>query len=176
MLRSHSTAMVSRALTPLALRQLAAGDAADDVLLVSPAITYRRDAIDWQHTGTPHQLDLWRISRRPLGQADLDQMVAALLAALVPGLASRAVPRQHPYTRAGRQVDVQISRSWVEVAECGLAEPRVLAQAGLRDRSGLALGMGLDRLLMLRKGIPEIRLLRAPDAPVPALRQDRTPY
>ena len=57
MLRSHATALV-----PAALRELAA-DPVDDVLLVCPGIVYRRDAIDWQHTGTPHQLDLWRISR-----------------------------------------------------------------------------------------------------------------
>jgi phenylalanyl-tRNA synthetase alpha chain len=170
MLRSHSTAMVPPALRRL--RQLAA--VADDVLLVCPGIVYRRDAIDWQHTGTPHQLDLWRISRRPLGPEDLDQMISALLAALVPGLASRSEPRQHPYTTAGRQVDVQTSRGWVEVWECGLAEPGVLAEAGLARRSGLALGMGLDRLLMLRKRIPDIRLLRDPQ--VAAQMQDLAPY
>ncbi len=65
MLRSHSTAMV-----PAALRQLAASpDPPDDVLVACPGMVYRRDAIDWQHAATPHQLDLWRISRRPLGPA-----------------------------------------------------------------------------------------------------------
>jgi hypothetical protein len=64
MQRSHATAMV-----PPALRQLAR-DRAADVLLVCPGITYRRDVIDWQHSGTPHQLDLWRISRLPLAAAD----------------------------------------------------------------------------------------------------------
>jgi tRNA synthetases class II core domain (F) len=39
----------------------------------------------------------------------------------------------------------------------------VLAAAGLPGRSGLALGMGLDRLLMLVKHIPDIRLLRSVD-------------
>ena len=52
---------------------------------------------------------------------------------------------------------------WVEVWECGLVQPRVLAAAGLPGRSGLALGMGLDRLLMLAKHIPDIRLLRSGD-------------
>jgi phenylalanyl-tRNA synthetase alpha chain len=51
----------------------------------------------------------------------------------------------------------------VEVWECGLAHPSVLATAGLPGRSGLALGMGLDRLLMLVKHIPDIRLLRSGD-------------
>jgi phenylalanyl-tRNA synthetase alpha chain len=52
---------------------------------------------------------------------------------------------------------------WVEVWECGLAHPHVLAAAGLAGRGGLALGMGLDRLLMLVKHIPDIRLLRSAD-------------
>ncbi|HEV2377918.1 MAG TPA: hypothetical protein VGS19_37880 [Streptosporangiaceae bacterium] len=157
MLRSHASAMV-----PPALRQLA-GAPGDDVLLVCPGLVYRRDCIDWQHTGTPHQLDLWRITRRAMSDTDMDEMVAALLVALVPGLPSRQEPRTHPYTLRGRQVDVCQHSRWVEVWECGCAHPGVLAAAGLGDRSGLALGMGLDRLLMLVKDIPDIRLLRSDD-------------
>ncbi|MGW0315754.1 tRNA ligase subunit PheS family protein [Streptomyces flavidovirens] len=53
-------------------------------------------------------------------------------------------------------MDVARDSEWIEVAECGLANPRVLAQAGLDGTwSGSALGMGLDRMLMLLKGIPE---------------------
>jgi len=170
MLRSHATAMV-----PPALRQLAAAPV-DDVLLVCPGITYRRDAIDWQHTGTPHQLDLWRISRQPLGAADLDEMVGVLLAALVPAAPSRLQARRHPYTTGGRQVDIQAGSHWVEVWECGLAHPAVLTGAGLRGYRGLALGMGLDRLLMLRKGIPDIRLLRSADPRVASQMHDLAPY
>ena len=51
-LRSHASAMISPALARLA------DNPADDVLLVCPGITYRRDAIDCLQTGTPHQLDL----------------------------------------------------------------------------------------------------------------------
>jgi len=175
MLRSHSTAMV-----PPALRQLAAPTTAeaqaDDVLLVCPGIAYRRDAIDWQHTGTPHQLDLWRISRRRLGEDDLDQMITTLLAALVPGLPSRQEPRLHPYTLGGRQVDVARGSDWVEVWECGIAHPEVLAGAGLHEYTGLALGMGLDRMLMLTKHIPDIRLLRSADPRVATQMQDLQRY
>jgi phenylalanyl-tRNA synthetase alpha chain len=170
MLRSHSTAMV-----PAALRQLAASPP-DDVLLVCPGIAYRRDAIDWQHSGTPQQLDLWRISRRPLGDADLDQMIGLLLGALAPGRPGRQLQRRHPYTTGGRQVDVAYEDGWVEVWECGLAEPAVLARAGLAGHSGLALGMGLDRLLMLRKGIPDIRLLRSADQRIAGQMRDLAPY
>jgi phenylalanyl-tRNA synthetase alpha chain len=182
MLRSHSTAIV-----PPELRRLAAAPA-DDVLLVCPGIAYRRDAIDWQHTGTPQQLDLWRISRRQLAEPDLDDMIATLLAAVLPGLPSRQLSRLHPYTLTGRQVDVARGSGtaggsgvaggadWVEVWECGLAHPDALARAGLHGYTGLALGMGLDRLLMLRKQIPDIRLLRSADPRIAVQMQDLEPY
>ena len=170
MLRSHSSAMI-----PPALRRLA-GEPVDDVLLVCPGIVYRRDAIDWQHTGTPHQLDLWRVTRRAMRGADLEQMIAVLLGALTPGLPHRQEPRTHPYTRHGRQADVLHDGRWVEVWECGLAHPGVLAAAGLPGWGGLALGMGLDRLLMLAKRIPDIRLLRSADPRVAGQMLDLAPY
>ena len=170
MLRSHSSAMV-----PAALRQLARKPG-EDVLLVCPGMVYRRDAIDWQHSGTPHQLDLWRITRRAMTDADLDEMISCLLGTLVPDLPWRQEPRTHPYTRRGRQVDVLHGGRWVEVWECGLAHPGVLAAAELADHSGLALGMGLDRLLMLIKSIPDIRLLRSADPRIANQMRDLARY
>jgi len=170
MLRSHSSAMI-----PPALRRLAR-QPGDDVLLSCPGIVYRRDAIDWQHTGTPHQLDLWRITRQAMRSTDMDQMIAVLLGALVPGLPHRQQPRTHPYTLDGRQVDVYHGGRWVEVGECGLAHPSVLAAAGLPGRSGLAAGIGLDRLLMLVKHIPDIRLLRSGDPRITRQMRDLARY
>ena len=170
LLRSHSTAMV-----PAALHALAA-DPVADALLVCPGMVYRRDAIDRLHSPTPHQLDLWRVARRPLGPADLQEMVRLLVDALTPGRPYRSAPRVHPYTLDGRQVDVCWDGEWVEVWECGLAHPAVLEAAGLAGWSGLALGMGLDRLLMLRKGIPDIRLLRSADPRIAGQMADLAPY
>jgi phenylalanyl-tRNA synthetase alpha chain len=172
-LRTHSSALV-----PGALRALAA-DPVDDVLLVCPAMVYRRDSIDRLHTGTPHQLDLWRIVRRPMrtDEADLDDMISVLLGGLLPGATYRTEPRTHPYTTGGRQVDVVRDGSWVEVAECGLAHPGVLAAAGLDGTwSGLAMGMGVDRMLMLCKGIPDIRLLRSTNPAVAGQLTDLAAY
>jgi phenylalanyl-tRNA synthetase alpha chain len=174
LLRSHTSAAI-----PYALRRLAAeGIAAPpDVLVAVPGVVYRRDAIDRLHTDTPHQLDLWRISRsQSLGEADLEQMVAVLIATVLPGMEWRTVPANHPYTTRGRQVDVRAGAEWVEVAECGLAAEHVLRGAGLTGWSGLALGMGLDRVLMLRKNIPDIRLLRSADPRVAAQMHDLALY
>src|SRR5215210_1954084 len=77
---------------PPALARVA-DDPADDVLLVCPGITYRRDAIDRLHTGTPHQLDLWPITRRRIGRTDLDEMLHLLVDSLVPGRAWPWEPR-----------------------------------------------------------------------------------
>jgi len=175
-LRSHTSAGV-----PPALRALAAEpDGTDDVLIALPGICHRRDTIDRLHTGTPHQLDLWRVRRdgRRLDHADLAEMVGTLVAALVPGRHWRWSTAEHPYTEGGREVEVIDRDHPVELAECGLAAPHVLARAGLDpDRwSGLALGIGLDRALMLRKGIPDIRLLRSEDPRVAEQMLDLAPY
>ncbi|WP_205751864.1 hypothetical protein [Cryptosporangium phraense] len=162
-LRSHTTAGV-----PAALRTL---DTDDDVLLALPGLVYRRDTFDRLHTGAPHQVDLWRLSARPLGRADLHRMIDLVVRAVLPGARWRATPASHPYTNDGLQVDVETPDGWVELAECGLAAPHVVGQ-----RSGLALGLGLDRAVMLRKRLDDIRLLRSEDPRVAAQMSDLDPW
>jgi phenylalanyl-tRNA synthetase alpha chain len=182
MLRSHTSAAIPPALRDLARR--AGGPRSprgpwDDVLLVCPGMVYRRDVVDRIHTGTPHQIDLWRIVRsgRRLAADDLDEMIDTVVHAVLPEAAYRAVPASHPYTEHGRQVDVRHENAWVEVGECGLAARHVLERAGLDESvSGLAMGLGLDRLVMLRKGIPDIRLLSATDRRIADQMLDLAPY
>jgi phenylalanyl-tRNA synthetase alpha chain len=172
LLRSHMTTAV-----PDALRTLAGGD--DDLVVACPGLVYRRDVVDRLHVGEPHQLDLWRVHRGGrLGAADLDEMIALVVAAVVPGARHRTLPATHPYTTAGREVEVDVDGEWVELLECGLAGAHVLAAGGLdpAEWSGLALGLGLDRALMLRKGVGDIRLLRADDPRVAAQMLDLDPY
>lgn len=176
-LRTHTSALV-----PGALRALAADPhAPDDALLVCPGVVYRRDSIDRLHTGTPHQVDLWRVLRSPggvLGVDDLLEMVDLVVAAALPGVAHRVSPSPHPYTRDGIQIDAEVDGEWVEIGECGVADPRVLARCGLDPAAvgGLAMGLGLDRLVMLRLGIDDIRLLRSQDPRVTAQLQTLDRY
>ena len=170
-LRTHTSAMI-----PSLLRSLARADYAD-VLLACPGLVYRRDRIDRRSVGEPHQLDLWRLRRSALRGDDLAAMVDAVVGALVPGAAYRCTPAVHPYTRGGLEVEVRTGDTWMELLECGLAAPEVLRRAGLpADYTGLAMGIGLDRALMLRKGIDDIRLLRSPDPRVRAQMEDLEPY
>jgi phenylalanyl-tRNA synthetase alpha chain len=142
----------------------------------APGLVYRRDAIDCLHVGEPHQLDLWRITERAMAPPDLEAMIAAVVEALLPGAPWRALPASHPYTQDGREVEVLAGGEWVELLECGLAHPRVLAAGGLGEHSGLAMGIGLDRAVMLRKGIGDIRLLRSGDPRVTAQMRDLEAY
>lgn len=172
LLRSHTSAAVPALLRAVAL------DPPDDVLLVCPGLVYRRDTIDRLHTGEPHQLDLWRVRRGWLTEADLLEMIATVVRATLPGRRWRATPASHPYTCDGLQVDVEVDGDWIEIGECGLAGPHVLAHAGLDTSvlTGLAMGLGLDRMLMIRKGIDDIRLLRSPDPRIARQMLDLEPY
>ena len=184
MLRSHTSAGIPALLDPLR------GELGHyDELQVLPGLVYRRDAIDRTHVGAPHQVDLWRLKARGLlGPADLDAMMAAVVEAVLPSseypdVQWRSTPARHSYTAAGRQLDVLVTlpdgrREWLELAECGLVAAPVLRGSGLDPRrwAGLALGMGLDRALMLRKGITDIRLLRSGRPEVQAQLLDLAPY
>ena len=168
MLRSQTSASV-----PPALRRIARAGRTR-VVLACPGVVYRRDAIDRLHTGTPHQLDVWPIGTGRTGLLDL---VATAVEAALPGVAWRTVPAVHPYTTGGLEIEARDGDRWVEIGECGRAAEHVLCGAGLpRGVSGLALGLGLDRLVMLRKGVRDIRLLRSADPRVARQMLDLAPY
>ncbi len=196
MLRSHTTARVPALLDANALQ---------DVLFSVPGVCYRRDVIDRHHVGEPHQLDLWRIRRSgpPLTEADLMHMIGLVVAAVLPGREWHTVPNVHPYTLAGREIyvgDVEIGECGLAHPEVigGTGEPTHPGPAGggigpahpgpagggsgmarpgpAGGTSGLAMGLGLDRLVMLAKGVDDIRLLRSTDPRVAAQMRDLTPY
>ncbi|GAB3759154.1 PheS-related mystery ligase SrmL [Microlunatus parietis] len=159
MLRSHTSAGI-----PGLLDQLRDAPAGHDQILALPGLVYRRDVIDRTHVGTPHQVDLWRLTNGPrLGVDDLHRLARTVVTAVLPGARWRVIPAVHPYTSHGLQVEVSVDGEWLELAECGLAGRTVLTRSDLDPGlwSGLALGLGLDRALMIRKGIADIRLLRS---------------
>ena len=146
--------MVPRALPVIA----AAGYS--DVLIACPGLTYRRDSID-------------RLQRD-----SLMAMAEAVVGTLLPGAAMRVNETVHPYTLEGLEIYACIDGAWLEVLECGLAHPQILKSAGLSpdEYSGLAMGIGLDRMLMLRKGIDDIRAIRSSDPRIARQMLDLKPY
>ena len=155
-------------------------DPPSDLLLILPGLVYRRDSIDRLHCGEPHQLDLWRIVERRSGELmnreKLNEMIAAVMEAALPDMEWRTIESPHPYTEQGVQIDVLWDSEWVEVGECGVAARSILDNAELHNHQGLAMGLGLDRLLMLRKNITDIRLLRNQDPRIRLQMNDLSPY
>ena len=135
-----------------------------DTLLVCPGIVYRRDVVDKTHVGEPHQMDIWRITKDIVyTREDLLELVQCVIDSVLPGVEWRYNETSHYYTKDGIEVEVYVNGNWLELLECGLALPKLLDDSGLDSNiwSGLAMGIGLDRSVMLRKGINDIRILRS---------------
>jgi phenylalanyl-tRNA synthetase alpha chain len=155
MLRTHTTAAIPALLA----------ETGSDRLIVCPGLVYRRDVVDRLHVGEPHQVDLWIARRTRLRRADLVRMIAVVVETMLPGHAYRCNETIHPYTMNGLEVEVELGGRWVEVLECGEIHPWLLNESNLPSQqwSGLAMGIGLDRLVMMIKQIDDIRLLRSRD-------------
>jgi len=160
-LRTHTTAIIPDIIAEIKNNQL------DDYLVLCPGICYRRDVVDKKHTGEPHQMDIWKIKKgQPkFDRSSLIELIEAVIEATIPGAVYRANEVIHPYTINGLEVEVNINNDWLEILECGEANPKIIVDAGLNpdEYSGLAMGIGLDRLVMLIKKIDDIRILRSDD-------------
>jgi phenylalanyl-tRNA synthetase alpha chain len=149
------------------LRGLSGLDNWKDVLILLPGLAYRRDVSDKKHVSEVHMLEMWRVvknaARRPIVKDDLLAVVKGVGATAAPGWHLRMVDSPHPYTKGGIEVNAVKDNRDIEILECGLINDEILARAGLdpQSHSGWALGMGLDRLVMTLKGIPDIRYLRS---------------
>ena len=138
----------------------------DDVIYLLPGLVYRRDVIDKTHVGEPHQCDIWRVSSlHKYTREDLLDLVNTVVNSILPGSKWRYNETNHYYTDDGIEVEVLKNGEWLEILECGVIPNKLLEDNGLDPSvySGLALGLGLDRSVMIRKQINDIRLLRHPD-------------
>jgi phenylalanyl-tRNA synthetase alpha chain len=145
---------------------------------VCPGLVYRRDVVDRLHVGEPHQTDFWIVRQSRLRRPDLLTMIEVVVESMLPGRTYRCNETVHPYTINGLEVEVQFNEGWVEVLECGEIHPRLLNESHLPSQqwSGLAMGIGLDRLVMLIKQMDDIRLLRSSDARIARQMLTLDPY
>ena len=72
---------------------------------------------------------------------------------------TRLRPSFFPFTEPSAEVDIFFNGRWIEWGGCGMVNPKVLATCGIDTEvySGFAFGMGLERTLMFRHGITDMR-------------------
>jgi phenylalanyl-tRNA synthetase alpha chain len=177
-LRTHTTAQI-----PAILRELAAARKDwNDVVILLPGLAYRRDVTDKKHVGQVHMLEMWRIVKtgknKPIIKNDLLDVVKGVANTAAPGWKLRIIDSPHPYTKQGIEVNAVLGERDIEILECGLINDQILAKAGLdpEEYTGWALGMGLDRLVMTLKDIPDVRYLRSTNPKIAAQMKDLSKY
>jgi phenylalanyl-tRNA synthetase alpha chain len=134
------------------------------VYIVSIGRTFRTDELDATHTPVFHQVEGLAVDRG-LTMAHLRGTLDAFARAeFGPGARTRIRPHFFPFTEPSAEVDVWFENKrggagWVEWGGCGMVNPNVLRAAGIDAHmySGFAFGMGLERTLQFRNGIPDMR-------------------
>ncbi|MFD1831516.1 MULTISPECIES: phenylalanine--tRNA ligase subunit alpha [Streptomyces] len=167
-LRTHTS--------PVQIRSLLERDL--PVYVVCPGRVYRTDELDATHTPVFHQVELLAVDEG-LTMADLrgtiDHMVRSLFGE---GLDTRMRPSYFPFTEPSAEVDMVCfacrgdsvgnpdrpcrtcsSEGWIELGGCGMVNPRVLTACGVDPQrySGFAFGFGIERMLMFRHNVEDMR-------------------
>jgi phenylalanyl-tRNA synthetase alpha chain len=134
------------------------------VYIVSIGRTFRTDELDSTHTPVFNQVEGLAVDRG-LSMAHLRGTLDAFARAeFGPEARTRIRPHFFPFTEPSAEVDVWFvgkkgGAGWVEWGGCGMVHPNVLRAAGIDPEiySGFAFGMGLERTLQFRNGIPDMR-------------------
>lgn len=143
---------------------------APPIRIVIPGKTYRQDS-DATHTPMFHQVEGLVIDKTA-NVANMKWVLTEFCKAFfeVPSLNMRFRPSFFPFTEPSMEVDIQCDRSgsevrfgegtdWMEILGCGMVHPNVLRGVGLDpdEVQGFAWGMGIDRIAMLKYGMPDLR-------------------
>ena len=149
---------------------------APPIRIIAPGRTYRCDS-DQTHTPMFHQMEGLVIDKG-IHMGHLKWTLDAFIARYfeVDGVVTRFRPHHFPFTEPSAELDVQCDRSggevrvgqgtdWLEVAGCGMVHPNVLRACGVDpdEWQGFAFGFGIDRLGMLKYGMPDLRDMFASD-------------
>ncbi|WP_374304991.1 phenylalanine--tRNA ligase subunit alpha [Methylocella sp.] len=160
LLRTHTSPVQVRAMLTKA----------PPIRVICPGRTYRCDS-DQTHTPMFHQVEGLVVDRSShLGHLKwiLEEFLKAFFETKSVSLRFR--PSYFPFTEPSMEVDVRCSRKggeirfgegddWLEILGCGMVHPNVLRNCGLdpAEYQGFAWGVGIDRLAMLKYGLPDLR-------------------
>jgi phenylalanyl-tRNA synthetase alpha chain len=138
--------------------------------LVAPGFVYRRDDVDATHSPQFSQMEGLAVDEG-LTMAHLKGTMLHFARELL-GADREIVLQPHFFPFTEPSVDVQVSyvdkggrAGWLELAGAGMVDPNVLSACGIDPErfTGFAFGWGLDRIAMIRFGIPDLRLFHEND-------------
>ncbi len=76
---------------------------------------------------------------------------------------TRFRPSFFPFTEPSAEVDIKGTTGWIEILGCGLVHSRVFQNVNIKNKSGFAFGIGVERLIMIKYGLTDIRKLFSND-------------
>jgi phenylalanyl-tRNA synthetase alpha chain len=166
LLRTHTSPVQVRALERLK----------PPLRVIAPGKVFRNEATDASHEHTFHQLE-GLVVDKGVSVAHLVSSMKTLLRGIFRrDLEIRLRPGFFPFVEPGFELDARCpfctsgcsvckQSRWIELLPCGLVHPNVLIASGVdpNEWSGFAFGLGLSRLVMLRFGITDVRLLLGGD-------------
>lgn len=143
------------------------------IRILAPGRVYRKDEIDATHSPMFHQIEGLVIDKG-ITMGDLKGTLNTLMQKIYgPGTVTRFRPHHFPFTEPSCEMDVQCfechgqgcrvckGEGWIEILGAGMVHPKVLEMSGIDPDvySGFAFGVGLERLVMRRFQITDMRLL-----------------
>lgn len=142
------------------------------IRIISPGRVFRSDSVDSTHSPVFHQIEGLVVDRN-ITMADLKGTLKLFVDRLY-GKDSKVKFRPHhfPFTEPSAEMDVMCfscqgngcslckQEGWIEILGCGMVHPKVLKNCGIDPEvySGFAFGMGLERIVMRRYNIDDLRL------------------
>ncbi|WP_101551342.1 phenylalanine--tRNA ligase subunit alpha [Anaerotruncus massiliensis (ex Togo et al. 2019)] len=142
------------------------------IRVIAPGRVYRSDAVDATHSPLFHQIE-GLVVDRGVTMADLKGTLEMFAKRLYGEEAVvRFRPHHFPFTEPSAEMDFQCfachgegcrlckGEGWIEILGCGMVHPKVLSICNIdpEEYSGFAFGMGLERIVMRRYGIDDLRL------------------
>jgi len=142
------------------------------IRIISPGRVYRSDAVDATHSPLFHQIE-GLVVDKGITFADLKGTLETFVKRMYgEDSVVRFRPHHFPFTEPSAEVDVQCfnchgegcrlckGEGWIEILGCGMVHPKVLSNCGIDPEvySGFALGMGLERVVMRKYNIDDLRL------------------
>lgn len=142
------------------------------IRVIAPGRVYRSDAVDATHSPVFHQIE-GLVVDKGVTMADLKGTLEIFAKRLYGDDAKvRFRPHHFPFTEPSAEMDTQCfacggegcrlckGEGWIELLGCGMVHPKVLKNCGIdpEEYSGFAFGMGLERVVMRRYGINDLRL------------------